>query len=306
MRVARRIESLQRLPAPRVVTLGNFDGVHLGHQAILRRVVERARDGGGSAIAITFHPHPAAVLSPERRPLLLTSLRQRVEALADSGTDGLWLLRFTSQVAAVEAERFVVDYLLRGLGAEFLVVGERVGFGHRRGGDAALLTRLSRELGFGLEIVGAVEIDGQQVSSSAIRRAVAAGDLETARRMLGRFHRVSGRIVHGLHRGKGLGFPTANLRLNDVQLPPDGVYAVRASVRGTEYPGVANLGFNPTFGNRTRTLETHLFDITADLYGARMDVAFVQRLRGERKFASVEALVDQIRADADAARRVLS
>ena len=305
MKIFRRVAPADFSGAPRVVTLGNFDGVHRGHQEIFRRAVERARRGGGVAVAVTFAPHPAAVLTGTGPPLL-TSLRQRLQLLAAAGMDVVVLLHFTRRFALIEAERFVADCLVGGLQVEQLVVGHRVGFGHGRAGNAALLGTLSRRYGFELEVVDAVYVGGMLISSSAIRAAVERGDLETAARMLGRPYAISGRVVHGQSRGVALGFPTANLYVPGMQLPPDGVYAVRVYVEGVERKGVANLGFNPTFGNRVRTLEAHLFDFEGNLYRRRIEVCFVARLRGERKFPSGEALAKQIREDVAAARRALS
>jgi riboflavin kinase/FMN adenylyltransferase len=273
---------------------------------LLQRVVEQARACDGTALALSFHPHPGNVLAPERAPLLLTSLRQRVRYIADAELDGLILLHFTARLAMVEARAFVADFLLGEIHATEIIAGERVGFGHGRKGNAALLEEMSRELGFALEIVQAVEVDGQVVSSSRIRKAVASGELDLVRAMLGRPYSVQGRVEHGFHRGRSIGFPTANLRLRGLQLPPNGVYAVQARVGDQEYRGVANLGINPTFGERRRTLEVHILDFDGDLYGARMDVSFVAFLRGEQKFAGVEALAAQIRADVATARRLFS
>jgi len=305
MRILRHPGRIDVARGPRVITLGNFDGVHLGHQEILRRAVDRAARANGIPIAVSFYPHPAVVLAPARAPLLLTTLRQRVERLAAQEITLLVLYHFTRRFAAVEAERFVLDYLVGALGVSQLVVGHDVGFGNRRGGNADLLEDMGRRIGFEVEVVSPVEAEGLVVSSSAIRAAIHSGDLANAARMLGRPYSVGGRVVHGHHRGAQIGFPTANLRLHGIQLPPDGVYAVRARIGGELVPGVANVGMKPTFGDRERTVETHLFEFGADLYGRRIEVEFAARLREERKFPSVDALVRQIRDDANAARRLL-
>jgi len=216
------------------------------------------------------------------------------------------LLHFTPRLAALEARRFVADFLLEELHAMQIVAGERVGFGRGRAGNATLLKQMSEESGFELEIVAAVEVDGETVSSSRIRAAISRGELERAARMLGRPYAVAGRVVQGLRRGHSLGFPTANLRPRGLQLPPNGVYAVRVRVGGEERRAVANLGFNPTFGNQERTLEAHLLDFDGDLYGMMIEVTFVAFLRGERKFPNVDALAEQIGVDIAAARRLLS
>jgi riboflavin kinase/FMN adenylyltransferase len=306
MLLLRHLQRVGRRFAAPVLTLGNFDGVHRGHQEILRRVVARAHTVNGTSIALTFHPHPAAVLTPARAPQLLTDWRARIDAIAAMGVDAIIVQRFSPSFSEVTAEDFVRRFLVRGLGVHTVVVGHRVSFGHQRAGGAETLRQLGAECGFAVDVIGPVEVGGVTVSSSAIRRAVASGDLDVARQLLGRDPGVSGRVVHGHHRGKGLGFPTANLRIAGLVLPPDGVYAVRVRVRGTAHHGVANLGFNPTFEEHERSLEVHLFDFDANLYGRRLDVGFVRRLRGECKFPNPQALADQIARDVAAARQVLA
>ncbi len=296
----------RRFSAP-VLTLGNFDGVHCGHQHILRRLVEVARNINGQAVVLTFHPHPAAILSPEHAPKLITDWRARVEQIAAVGVDAIIMQHFTRAFSQISAEDFVRRFLVDGLGVRGVVVGHRVSFGHNRGGHAETLRHLGKRYGFSVEVIGPVEVDGILVSSSTVRRAISHGELGRAQSLLGRTPSVAGRVVHGHHRGKGLGFPTANLRIGRLVLPPDGVYAVRVRVPGdTWWPGVANLGFNPTFHQHERSLEAHLFDFAHDLYGQRIEIAFVQRLRGEEKFPSADALAQQIARDVQAARQVLA
>ncbi len=296
----------RRFSAP-VLTLGNFDGVHCGHQHILRRLVEVARGINGQAVVLTFHPHPTAILAPEHAPKLITDWRARVEQIAAFGVDAIIMQHFTRAFSQISAEDFVRRFLVEGLGVRGVVVGHRVSFGHNRSGHAATLRQLGERYGFSVEVIGPVEVDNILVSSSTVRRAISHGELARARLLLGRTVSVSGRVVHGHHRGKGLGFPTANLRIGRLVLPPDGVYAVRVRVGGdTWWPGVANLGFNPTFHQHERSLEAHLFDFKRDLYGQRIEIAFVQRLRGEEKFPSPEALAQQIARDVQAARQALA
>ncbi|MEO6026843.1 MAG: bifunctional riboflavin kinase/FAD synthetase [Candidatus Binatia bacterium] len=299
------VTSPRRFVAP-VLTLGNFDGVHRGHQAILGRVVEVAHADGGDAVALTFNPHPVAVLRPDRAPALITALRDRIGLISGTGIDVLIVQHFTAAFAALTAEEFVERFVVERLGAKRLVVGHSVSFGHERRGDAALLATLGARFGFAVEVVGPVRVDGHDVSSSAVRRAIAAGDIGLATTLLGRPHRLGGRVVRGKQRGKTIGFPTANVRVRAGMLPPDGVYAVRVRRDGVWIDGVANIGTNPTFGDTGRTLEAYLFDFDADIYGVRVDVAFIERLRGEEKFSSVEALVAQIQRDADQARALLA
>jgi len=297
--------SSRRFVAP-VLTLGNFDGVHRGHQAILARVVEAARAVGGEAVALTFHPHPVAVLRPDRAPALITSLRDRIALMAAAQLDVLVLQHFTPAFAALSAEEFVERFMVERLGATRVVVGHSVSFGHARRGNAALLTTLGERLGFEVEVVGPVRVDDHDVSSSAVRQAIAAGDVTLATKLLGRPHRLGGWVERGRQRGAAIGFPTANVHVRTGMWPPDGVYAVRAQHRDRWIDGVANIGTNPTFGAAPRTLEVHLFDFDADLYGEQLNVAFIERLRGEITFPSVEALVAQIARDADEARALLA
>jgi len=295
----------RRLRAP-TLTLGNFDGVHRGHQEIIHRLVEAARADGGQALVLTFHPHPGQVLHPAHPPRLVMDWRTRVAHLGDLGVDAVVVQRFNRRFAALTAEEFVRHWLVEGLGVRRIVVGHRVGFGHNRSGTAEVLRRLGADWGFDVEIVGPIEVAGMLVSSSAVRQAISEGAFDRARILLGRPHSVIGRVIHGHHRGRMLGFPTANLRVAGLVLPPDGVYAVRAHVGAIGSQGVANLGFNPTFQDHERSLEVHLFDVNADLYGKRLEVTFVHRLRGEKRFETVQALVAQIGRDTAAARRVLA
>jgi riboflavin kinase/FMN adenylyltransferase len=280
--------------------------VHRGHQAILARVVEAAHEGGGDAVALTFHPHPVAVLRPDRAPPLITSLRDRLSLMAATDLDVVVLQHFTAEFAALSAESFVERFVVGRMQATRVVVGHSVSFGQGRRGDATLLGELGRRHGFGVEVVGPVRVDGHDVSSSAVRRAITVGDVGLAATLLGRPHRLGGRVVHGKHRGAGLGFPTANVLVRAGMWPPDGVYAVRMLRQDVWLDGVANIGTNPTFGDTERTLEVHVFDFAADCYGERVSVAFVERLRDELTFASVAELVAQIGRDAEQARAILA
>jgi len=306
MLLLRHLERVGRRFTTPVLTLGNFDGVHRGHQEILRRVVATARAGHGDAVALTFQPHPTAVVAPAHAPPLITDWRARIDRIAAMGVDAVIVQRFTQAFSQIAAEDFVRRFLVDGLGVRAVVVGHRVSFGHNRTGHAETLRQLGTRYGFAVEVIGPVQVGGVLVSSSAVRHAIAAGDLALARALLGRAPSACARVIHGHHRGKGLGFPTANLRLSGCVLPPDGVYAVRAQAQGSLRAAIANLGFNPTFGDRDRSLEVHIFDFDANLYGQRIEVGFVQRLRGEVKFSSPHALVQQIARDIEAARRALA
>lgn len=307
MRVVRHLRPGGRPFRAPVVALGNFDGVHAGHRTIFARTKSRAAGTGSDAIAFTFWPHPVAVLFPARAPAMITSLAGRLALLRDVGLDGVVVQRFTRAFASMEPEEFVDRCLVRDLGVSAVVVGYNVTFGRERRGTPGLLAELGRGAGFAVEVVEPVRAAGEEASSSEVRRRIAAGDVAGAARLLGREHRLLGRVRHGDHRGAGIGFPTANVFPRGGMLPPDGVYAVRVGIGDgrVDRPAVANLGTNPTFGPGQRRLETHLLDFSGDLYGQRLRVDLVERLRGERRFASVDELVAQIRSDADAARRLL-
>jgi riboflavin kinase/FMN adenylyltransferase len=311
MRVLRHLARV-REPLPRtVLTLGNFDGVHLGHREIIARAVARARTLDGHAVALTFEPHPLAVLVPERAPPMIQPLHDRLAALRGLGIETTVLQRFTREFAALEPESFVRDFLLRRLELLHVVVGYNVNFGRDRAGSAETLRVLGERFGFGVEVVGSVAAPGgapgEQVSSTQLRALLARGDMPGARRLLGRPYALRGRVVVGDRRGRTLGFPTANLHVRPgLLLPADGVYAITAEVDGAPVPGVLNIGVRPTFGGRRRTIEAHLLDFDADLYRRWLVVEVIDRLRGEATFAGPDALRVAIAADVAHARDVLA
>ncbi len=289
------------------VTIGNFDGVHRGHQALVRRVVEKARASGGTAVVLTFDPHPARVLAPERAPAALTTPAQKLELLSALGVDAVAVLPFTRALSALSPEAFVRTVLAGSLAARQVVVGEGFRFGHGQAGDAAQLARLGGASGFAVEAVPAVLEGGQPVSSSRVREALVLGDAASARGLLGRAYFVDARVVRGDGRGRTIGVPTANLEPENEILPARGVYAgfVRLA-DGSWHRAVANRGHRPTFGGQAEALEAHLLDYEGDLYGARLRLAFAARLRDELRFAGPQALVAQIREDVARARALLS
>jgi len=307
MRVIRHLaRRAERLPGS-VLTLGNFDGAHLGHQAIVHRAVARARETAGVAVALTFEPHPVAVLAPAHAPLMLQTLHDRLASLAGLGIDVTVVQRFTRAFAALDPEAFVRDFLLRHVELAHVVVGYNVNFGRDRAGTSETLRALGARLGFGVEVVGPVAAgDGEQVSSTRLRTLLQAGDMPRARALLGRPYALRGRVVVGDRRGRTLGFPTANLHLRaGLLLPPDGVYAVGVEVDGRAHEGVLNIGVRPTFAGRRRTIEVHLLDFSGDLYRRWLVVKLIERLRGEEAFSGPEALRAAIARDVERARRVL-
>ncbi len=286
-------------PAGSVVTVGTFDGVHRGHVAVLREIVERARVAGRKSVLVTFEPHPLEVVNPKAAPLLLTSGAERREALAQTGLDYVVFLRFDKALAQYSPERFVREVLIGRCGMKELVIGHDHGFGRGRSGDVETLRRLGATDGFQVDVVGLVESGGHAVSSTAIRRAVAGGDLRTAAGLLGRPYTVSGRVVRGEGRGRTIGVPTLNLGEIPERklLPPDGVYAARVEWAGGRAGGMLNQGPRPTVGDGRRSLEVHLFGVDEDLYGEWVKVEWVARIRDQQKFPSLAALQDQLKQD---------
>jgi riboflavin kinase/FMN adenylyltransferase len=298
---------LPPLPRGSTVTVGSFDGVHLGHHAVLREIARRAADAGRASVLVTFEPHPLEVVNPQAAPLLLTTGPERREILAQTPLDYVYFLRFDRRLAGYTPEEFVRRVLIGRCGMRELVIGHDHGFGRGRSGDVETLRRLGAEDGFEVDVVAAVEVGDQHVSSSRIRRAVAGGDLVTAARMLGRPYSVSGRVGQGERRGRLLGVPTINL--DDVPpqklLPPDGVYVVRVEWRGGRTGGMMNQGPRPTFQEGRRVLEAHLFGFEGDLYGEWVRIEWVERLRDVKRFASVEQLQQQLERDRGRALAVL-
>ena len=290
------------------VTIGSFDGVHRGHQAVLAELVRCARDGGRESVAITFDPHPLVVVNPAAAPRLLTLDEEKRELLVESGVDRVALLAFTPALARLGPEEFTRAVLLERFGMQQLVLGYDHGFGRGRSGDVEVLRRLGAAAGFAVTVVDAVRDGGQPVSSTLIRAAVAHGDLAEAERWLGRPYALRAAVERGAGRGRTIGIPTLNLAPPDPRklLPPDGVYAVRVRWRERRYGGMMNQGPRPTFGVAERALEIHLFDFAGEMYGETVTVEWVRRLRDVQTFASRDALVEQLGRDAQAARKTLN
>lgn len=294
---------------PSIVTVGSFDGVHRGHRLVLDRLAAAARDRQLRAILVTFSPHPLAVVHPTAAPALLSVGDEKSEVLVSSGLDEVAIVPFTRELAAYEAEQFVGLVLIERFGMRELFVGHDHGFGRGRSGDLSVLERLGRSRGFAVHLVPPVAArDGQPVSSTSIRRAIAGGDLAGAADGLGRPYSVAGRVRRGDGRGRVLGYRTINLGQPDPDklLPPDGVYAVRAQTPSGQLGGMMNLGGRPTFGDQTRTIEAHLFDAAADWYDERVRLDFIGRLRDVQQFSGPDALARQLRHDEESARVVLA
>jgi len=292
-----------------VVTVGTFDGVHCGHRDVIARLVSRARTSSRATLLVTFEPHPLEIINPTAAPGLLTTRDEKLSLLAKTALDWVAIVPFTPELAQLPAAEFVDSILLGRFRMAELLIGHDHGFGRGREGDITLLRELGKLRGFQVDAVNPVlTADGEPVSSTLVRRALAAGELERARTLLGRAYSVSGTVVAGDARGRLLGFPTLNVDVPDARklLPPDGVYAVRVEGSRGQFGGMMNLGGRPTFGDESRRIEVHLFDVDGDFYGDRVDVAFVARLRDTMRFSGPDALVAQLRLDADAARRALT
>lgn len=309
MRVQRGSEPFSPRDRGCVLTIGNFDGVHRGHRAVIGSAVERARDLRTSAVVYTFDPHPRRVLNPSRPELLLMTPEQLELALEQLGVNVLVREGFTLEFAALTAEAFLRDVLCERMEPQELVVGRDFHFGKGRGGSGETLATIAPTLGLRVVIVPEVQAEGRDVSSTRIRMALAQGDVEDARRCLGRPYVVWGKVVGGDRRGRGLGFPTANLEPENEILPTRGVYATRARLiegggraAGPSLPSVTNVGTRPTFEGEQLVCETHLIDFEGDLYDKRLEVGFLGRLRSEQKFADADALHRQIREDVERAR----
>lgn len=299
---------LPRLPRGAVVTVGSFDGLHRGHRAVLEAVTDRARRHDRASVLVTFEPHPGAVLHPEAAPERLTAPAERAELLAATPLDYLVVLRFDRSLAAMAPEEFLERVLVQRCQLAELVIGQDHGFGRGRGADATTLPALGRSLGFSVEVVPPVaDADGTPISSTGIRQAVRAGDFGRAARWLGEPYRVSGTVVEGARRGRTIGVPTINVAPPAGKLlPPDGVYAVRVEWGGGTALGMMNQGNRPTVGDPTRWLETHLFDFDGDLYGRRVRIEWVEKLREIRRFSGLSELQTQLAQDRAQARAVFA
>ncbi|SDI48024.1 FMN adenylyltransferase /riboflavin kinase [Pseudomonas delhiensis] len=303
MQLLRGLHNLRPLSGGCVATIGNFDGVHLGHQAILARLRERSQELGVPSCVVIFEPQPREYFAPDAAPVRLTRLREKLELLREQGVDFVLCLTFNRRLRELSAAEFVRQVLVDGLAVRHLEVGDDFRFGCDRSGDFAFLVRASAEQGFTVEAATTVEVDGMRVSSSRIRKVLADGDLHQAERLLGRPFRLSGRVLHGQKLGRTLGSPTANIQLKRRKAPLNGVYLVSTLVAGQRVNGVANIGTRPSVNGDGRPhLEVHLLDFAGDLYGLHLDVTFHQKLRDEQRFASLEALKAAILADIAAAR----
>ena len=291
---------------PSHVTIGTFDGIHRGHQALLKPLIAGARAAGAASVLVTFEPHPRCVLDPDHCPPNLTTLDEKTWLLDQLGLDHLVVVPFTPQLAALSAAAFM-QRLLRGMQIRHMVVGEHHRFGHGQRGDSALLRRLGTRHGFTVEVAPTLLRGGEPISSSRIRRLVLLGQVRAAAQLLGRDYFIRATVEHGAKRGRQLGFPTANMRVEPNKLiPPNAIYASRVDVDGQTNKGATSIGFRPTFGGNTLTVEVFILDFDGDLYGKLITLWFIQRLRAEKRFATVPALQQQMARDVENARRILT
>lgn len=305
MEVLRSIPELAHLPGPIFLAIGVFDGVHLGHQAVIRTSAEHAAEARGTPVVVTFDPHPAKVLRPEKAPHLLTATQHKIALIRTLGVAHLLVLTFDKQFAATPPEEFVHQLVKHASPLREICVGHEWSFGKGRAGNLALLKKLGAQYDFNVVGIRPVTVDKTVVSSTEIRRAIEHGEFAKAARMLGREYTILGTVKEGAHLGRQLGFPTANLSAHSEQFPPNGVYVAEAQLNGATYRGVANLGYRPTVADAKpdRLLELHLFDLNREIYGEDIEVRFVRYLRPEKKFETLNALAEQIALDVEQARR---
>ncbi len=310
MRLYRHYRDLPQSARGASIAIGNFDGVHRGHRAVIAAAQAEARAAGCASGVMTFEPHPREVFGRAQGPFRLTPFHAKLRALGDLGVDLVYLLRFEPALYGLSAETFVEEVLVAGLGVAHVVVGENFFFGAKRGGTPELLAELGQRHGFKVSVLARVGEGGEALSSTRLRELLQAGDMAAAASILGRAWEIEGRVLHGAKRGRALGMPTANIDLGESLRPAYGVYAVRVAIDSEEaptwHPGVANLGISPMFAYDRPLLEAHLFDFSGDLYGRHLRVALVERLRGEMTFDGLPALMAQMQADGLAAREILA
>lgn len=304
------IEELDRIKEPfnnAVITIGNFDGVHKGHQTLLRETISKAKEIGGTSVAMTFEPHPKKVLNKDEHPPLITIYEQKIELIKAAGIDVLIAVPFTMEFAGMGAREFVCDLLMERLGMKAMVVGKDYYFGKKREGDLDLLMSYSKELHFDLIIPEWTSTDDyKRISSTRIREVISRGEVEKAPDLLGRYYQIRGKVVSGRDRGgKLLGFPTANINLMDELCPQKGVYAVTVECEHGHFGGVANIGYSPTFDDHQFTIEIHILDFDKDIYNQTIRVNMIAKLRDEKKFNGIEELSEQIKKDIEKARKIL-
>jgi riboflavin kinase/FMN adenylyltransferase len=310
MKIIDRLENITQPFKNAVITIGNFDGVHIGHQALFHEVIEKADSIDGTSIAMTFDPHPARVLHKNNNPPLITLHEQKIELIERAGIEILICIPFTNQFASLSAEDFIKSLLIDKIGMKAVVVGGDYTFGKNREGNLAVLKSFAPQLGYEVIVadwIKAARNISDRISSTKIRKLVMAGNLKTASKMLGRHYQIRGRVVRGRDRGgKLLGIPTANINLQDELCPKTGIYAVTVEHDNRIYKGVANIGYSPTFDDNEFTVEVHLLDFAENIYDEKIRVNFIERIRDEKKFADISELKEQINQDIKTADKILA
>jgi riboflavin kinase/FMN adenylyltransferase len=309
MKIINHLDKITQPFKAAVITIGNFDGVHIGHQALFHEVIEKADAIDGTSIAMTFEPHPIRVLKKNNHPPLITLYEQKTELIEQAGIDVLICIPFTLEFASLPAEAFIKDLLVAKIGMQAIIVGEDYTFGKNREGDLTVLKSYASQMGY--EVIVADWIKSPQnvsdrISSTKIRELVMAGEVEPARKMLGRHYQIRGLVVKGRDRGaKLLGVPTANIKLQDELCPKTGIYAVTVDYNNRLYKSVANIGYSPTFDDNEFSVEVHLLDFAENIYGEKIRINFIQRIRNEKKFANISELKEQIKQDIKTAHEIL-
>jgi riboflavin kinase/FMN adenylyltransferase len=305
MKIVRGTKNIVRPISYPVVAIGNFDGVHMGHQIIFRQAAEIARKQAGTSIVFTFEPHPLKIIAPERVPPLLTTFRQKMELIEGCGIDQVVCADFTRQFADQQPRDFAKDVLVGLIGVREIVVGFDYAFGRGREGTIPYLKKMGEEFGFKVHVVEPIKLNDHLVSSSYVRELIEEGNVKAAKGFLGRNYSIRGPVVHGHHTGQAIGFPTANLDTTKMQIPGTGVYAVHILFEGNSFQGAVNIGFNPTFNRDRLSVEVHIFGFDQNIYGKEVEVTFVDRIRSEMTFQSAEELVVQIKQDIQTAKAIL-
>ena len=310
MELIKHFDKIEKPYKNAVITIGNFDGVHIGHQALFHEVIEKAETINGTSIVMTFEPHPVRVLKQNGHLPLITLYEQKIELIENSGVDVLICVPFTKEFAAISAKTFVENILLKSIGMKAIVVGKDYTFGKNREGDIGLLQSYAKDLGFEVVIADWIQSSKNwpgRISSTRTRELVEEGKVDEAQKLLGRYYQIRGVVATGRDRGgRLLGFPTANITLQDELCPKNGVYAVTVECRGQTFQGVANIGYSPTFDDHIFSVEVHILDFNENIYGQKIRVNFVKRIRGEEKFSNISELSDQIKKDIVKARKILS
>lgn len=306
MKIVRGVKNLESPPPYPVVAIGNFDGVHIGHQMIFRQAAALAREHNGTSMAFTFEPHPLKIIAPSRMPPLLTTFRKKMELIESCGIDRVICADFDRQFADQCPREFASDVLVGRIGAREVVVGFDYAFGRGREGTVPYLRKMGDQFGFKVNVVEPIRHEGQLVSSSYVRELIEDGEVKSAAGFLGRNYSIEGPVVHGYKTGGAIGFPTANIGTSKMQVPGTGVYAVRVRHREAKHGGVANIGFNPTFNRDRLSVEVHIFGFAEKIYGEDIEVEFIDRIRSEMEFACAEELVGQIEKDIERARVLLA